>query len=293
MSFVERLVTVTFSMSGTGASSEASNLVISGHRVIARISVAGAQVNEAHVNIFGMSLAHMNALTFVPGFPLSIGNNQIKIEAGDATNGMSVVYTGTIIQAWPDMQAAPEVSFRVDCNGGSWPAVNPVEPSSFTGATKVSDAHVVVSKKMGATPENNGVTAVLDSPYLWGPAFSQMQQLAKSARVSWILENGVCAMWPQGGSRQVSSGIPVISKETGMVGYPMATPGALIVRSLFSRAIPFGSNVMIKSDITQANGSWHIQRADLELDALMPHGSWFAILYCTPNFAAPGGGGTQ
>ena len=282
MSLIERKVTVTFDMGGAGESSGASQIALSGHRVITDIVVAGGQWVTATAMIFGMTLAHMNALTTVPWRPLLVGKNKVKIEAGDAQNGMSVVFTGTIMQAWPDMQAAPEVPFRVDATVGGWEKVNPKEPTSFAGQTKVSEVHAQISQKLEATPENNGVDTSINNPYMWGPAYTQMEQLAKTARVGWILENGVCAIWPQGGNRQ-SAGSTTIPRETGMVGYPMAVPGGIVVRTLFNKAIAYASTVTVKSDITQANGTWVVTKINLELDAQMPNGRWFAVLYCTPQ----------
>jgi len=280
VSLVERAVEIDFAMAGSGASVGNTSLKLSGLRVITNITVAGPRWVKATAHIFGMTLSHMNALTVVPWRALLIGKNFVQIKAGDAQNGMSVVFNGTIMQAWPDMQAAPQVPFRVDATVGGWEKVNPVDPSSFTGPTKVSDVHAIIAKKLGATPENNGVTTSLDSPYMWGPAYTQMHQLADATRVSWILENGVCAIWPQSGSRQ-SAGSTAISKETGMVGYPMATPSGIVVRTLFNKAILYGSHVTVQSDITQANGSWKVTSIDLELDSQMPNGRWFAVLYCT------------
>ena len=281
MALVERQIEVDFAMSGSGSAGGATSLTLTGHRVITNITIGGPKWTKATAHIFGMSLAHMNALTTVPWRPLTFGKNFVQIKAGDAINGMSVVFNGTIMQAWPDMQSAPQVPFRVDATVGGWEKVNPKDPLSYSGPTKASDVHVAISGQMGATPENNGVNAILDSPYMWGPAYTKMHQLAAATRVSWILENGVCAMWPQDGARQ-NAGSTEISATTGMVGYPMAAPGGIVVRTLFNRAIAFGSTVTVKSDITQANGTWKITGLELELDSQMPNGRWFSVIYCTP-----------
>ena len=279
MALIERKIEVNFSMGGDAGGSTSLNL--SGHRVITNIEVKGGRWVTATAHIFGMTLSHMNALTTVPWRPLLLGKNFVQIKAGDAQNGMSVVFNGMIIQAWPDMQSMPEVALRVDAQVGGWEKVNPKDPTSFEGPTKVSDVHAAIAKKMDATPENNGVKAMINSPYMWGPAYTQMHQLAQATRIGWILENKILAIWPQGGSRE-SAGSTNISKETGMVGYPMAAPGGIVVRTLFNKAIAYASQFTIKSDITQANGTWVVTGINLELDSQMPNGRWFAVLYGTP-----------
>jgi hypothetical protein len=67
-----------------------------------------------------------------------------------------------------------------------------------------------------------------------------------------------------------------------MVGYPMAVPGGIMVRTLFNKAIAYASQFTVQSDITQANGLWKVTKINLELDSQMPNGRWFAVLYGTP-----------
>ena len=279
MSFVQREVEVEFAIGGAGVTSGASSVKLKSHRVITNITCAGPKWYKATAYIFGMSLAHMNSLTVAPWAQLTMGRNFVQIKAGDAINGMSVVFNGTIMQAWPDMQASPQVPFRVDAMVGGWEKVNPKEPTSFPGAVPASTVHETIAGKMDATPENSGVKAIINNPYMWGPAYTQMHQLAKATRVSWILENGVLAMWPQGQARN-SQSATIISRKTGMVGYPMSTPAGIVVRTLFNKAIKIGTYVTVESDIAMANGKWFVKGLDYELDAQMPNGRWFCILNC-------------
>jgi len=280
MAFVERKIDVACSFNGDGGA--LSNLNFSGFRVRTHIKIAGSQAVTATIKIYGLSLSHMNALSRVPFKPTSVGNNTVRVMAGDEINGMSLVFEGTVIQAWPDMQSAPEVFLRIDAVIGAFEAVKPVEPTSFKGTTNVATIAGKIAEKMNIPLENNGVNIKLLNPYLWGTARQQMLMLGQATRMGWIQENGVLAIWPPNGSR-TSAGTVNISKETGMVGYPYAVPGGIVVRSLFNRAIKYATTMNVKSDIKLANGSWTIADIELLLDAQVPGGAWFATLFGVSN----------
>ena len=281
MSFVQRDITINFSLGGQGGTVPLSNISFPGMRTSVHIKIAGQHANTATAAIYGLSLAHMNALSKVPFKPTKLGANTIQIQAGDKENGMSTVFEGTIIQAWPDMQSAPEVFLRVDAKTGAYESVKPVTTTSFAGPTKAAVCAQVICGKMNLPLENNNVQYVLDSPYFWGTGIHQMMQLAKATRMGWVVEKGTVAIWPQGGVR-TQAGQAYISKETGMVGYPFAVPGGIVVKTLFNKAVAFASTMQIKSDITIANGTWGISMVELELESQMPRGRWFCTLYGYP-----------
>lgn len=291
MSLIHRYLQVSFSIGGNGAS-EASNLSFKDLRMSATITAAGSATRHLSLKIFGMTLDHMNALSYIPWNPNTVGPNTILVQAGDQENGMSTVFEGTITIAWPNMQNAPEVSFDVEAMTGTYNGVKPANPPylSFSGQTDVKIIHQKIASLYDPPliPESNGVNMKLDSPYFSGSPANMMHQLGKMTKLHWIEEAGKLAMWPDGQSR--AGGSMLISPQTGMVGYPAAVPGAIVVKKLFDRTIPYGSQVTIKSDIKRACGDWTCLYVNLELDNyLMPHNRWFATLFCYPlgTAAAP------
>jgi hypothetical protein len=191
---------------------------------------------------------------------------------------MSTVFAGTIVHAWPDMRGAPQVALRVEANTGQFDAVKPADPLSYSGNVDAAQVHKDIAAQMGRVPENNGVSMILSSPYFFGSARNKMIALARMGRFAWLDDNeNILAIWPINGSRQGDAGI--ISKDTGMVGYPESTANGVLVTTLFNRAIQAGGNMTIKSDIQPANGTWHINRVDYDLESMVPRGAWFARLY--------------
>jgi len=282
MSLTHRILRVSFAMSGDGST---QSLSFTNLRMRAQITVAGSTETHLRLSIYGMTLSHMNALSYVPFLTDSVGNNTILVEAGDAESGMSTVFQGTIFLAWPNMQNAPEVSFDVEAMVGVYNGVKPANPPylSFSGPTDVATAAQKIAglHDPPLTFENNGVNLQIDSPYFWGSPRNMMHQLGKITRMGWIEENGKLAIWPQQGSR-TSAGTQIISAQTGMVGYPAAVPGYIVVKKLFDRAVPYASQVTVQSDIQRACGSWTVWYVNYELENyLMPHNRWFTTLFCS------------
>ena len=282
MSLVHRYVQASFSVSSGGG--QASELSFDNLRMEAQITLAGSAEAHLRLQIYGMTLEHMNALSYVPFVTDSIGNNTILVRAGDPEHGMSTVFEGTIILAWPNMQNAPSVSFDVEAMYGVYNGARPADPPflSYNGQTDVAQVAKDIAGKYqpALTLENHGVNLKIDSPYFWGSPANMMDQLGKATRIGWIEDSGKLAIWPRDGSR---GGGMVISRDTGMVGYPAAVPGYIVVKKLFDRNVPYGSEVTIKSDIKRANGTWKVWYVNYELaNYLMPRNRWFATLFCSP-----------
>ncbi len=302
-SFVQRLIslTVTLSPGSSGASPQPStfpggsnSVTLSGSRIGVRVQNNGAPAGGmARVLVFGLTPSIMNQLSTLGMVFNQVQRNSISIRAGDAVNGLSAVFSGTILFAYGDYNQAPKVPFVLECQSGLIDAVASAQPSSFPGATSVATILAGLARQMNVGFENNGVTVQLASPYLRGNLWTQVQKVARDAHIRAELVNGgtVLAIWPEGGSRTSQTGgpIPLISPTTGMDGYPsFAQNGYLVVRHLFNPQVSFGSTVQVQSSLPQANKTWVVQKLDLALDTLTPKGQWLGTAYCYPlGFSAP------
>ncbi len=269
MTFVERRIIVTFIGPTTVQLKEL--------RVFARITkMGGVGMGTGEITIYGMPLDLMNKLAtfgtrFHPQFDYSI-----KVEAGDKVNGMSVVFIGTIVQAWADFQAAPDVPFQVVAQAGSIQAVQTGEPTSFEGATDAATMVKRLSGQMGLKFENHGVNTKIADPYFFGSPRNQVKEIAEALGFNWVIDDNVCAIWPRDKAR--GSGTLKLSPQTGMVSYPTFTDYGVLVKSEFRRAIPYASQFEVESDLTPACGTWFVSLLDYDLQAREPRGKWFVSL---------------
>ena len=229
MSFTQKLLSyqITFASGGT--------LNLSGLRSTCEVKMNGTpSASEAYVTIYGMTLSSMNELTVIGVTQMyQINKNTLSIMAGDE-HGMSLIFTGTISQAFVDAQSMPEVAFRITAIAGLFENVMKSEPSSFQGSADVAQIAGQLAKKMGLTFENNDVKIKLSNPYFPGNYRTQMLELAEHAGIQWIIDRGVLAIWNPGGFRK--GGGTLISPKTGLVGYPAYCQPGVIVTCPFSSA---------------------------------------------------------
>lgn len=281
MSFIERQIRLTFLL-GTGdfGNDGFNETTVTGLRVSATVTKnGGVSMSNLQMRVFGMSLSTMNKLSTL-GKPLVEGrNNKVRVEAGDDDKGLTTVFIGTISEAWVDMSDQANAAFIVAAHSGLLDALRPTAPSSYPGATSVSSIMATLAQEMGYQFEDGGVQVTLASPYLSGTPRMQAEAVAQAAGINWIIDDETLAIWPQGGTR--GGLIPLLTPETGLVGYPAHTQNGIAVTTLFTPSITFGGQVQVESALTPANGTWTVFSVTHELESETPDGKWFTRLECS------------
>lgn len=297
MSFAKRRIDVAVKLANDSKTNQPTNfsesgtdtVTISGSRTSVRIQNSGAPAGStASVDIYGMTPSLMNQLSTLGLVFNIVPRNTLTISAGDEETGMATVFSGTIVSGYGDFNAAPDVPFHFECNSGLADAVAPAVASSFRGSTDVATIMSGFARQMNLGFENSGVKAQLADPYFAGNVLTQMRACADHANINAEIINGTTlAIWPKGGSR-TGGAVPLISKETGMVGYPAYTQQGIIVKTLFNPQIAFGGMVQVESSLEKASGKWAVQKLDLALDSLVPRGQWLSTIYgYNPNYPQP------
>lgn len=281
MTFIKRKITVKFGY-GTGPQGldEPRIVELAGHRVMCNVVTAGgAGMGQLHLRIFGLTPQLMAELSTVGKLPTVYARNTVTVFAGDDQSGMSQVYQGTMSAAYADMGSLPDAAFVVIGAVGLIEALMSIPPNTYKGEW---DAAVILgnlAKQMGLAFENNGVSVILRDSYFPGAARAQAESCIKAANIDWVIDNGVLAIWPKGGAR--GGTVPILSPETGLVGYPTYTATGVIATILYNPNIVFGALVEIVSELLPACGKWRVVTITHELSAELPGGPWFSQLQLT------------
>lgn len=295
----ERLLRATFVLAGgkTFKESGQSNVVVEGLRINAKIVKAGGpSMGTVQLQAFGITLSIMNQLSTLGMLVTTVQRNSVTLEAGDATNGMAVVFEGTITAAWPDFQGMPNTALLVEAHTGLADAVTPTKPTSINGSGDVATLMSGFAAQMGLTFENSGVTGKLSNPYFPGSVRDQAFACAKAAGISISLDDpGKLAIWPKLGAR--GGAVPLISKDTGLVKFPEYTAQGIKFSVVFNPSITFGGKVQIKSQLFDSNnnplaspadGIWAVFKLDHDLSCRAPNGPWFSNIEAyNPAFSPP------
>lgn len=279
MALVKRHIRLTFQLgSGDFGDGKGDTFTVEGLRAIVNISKAGLVMAECNLRVFGMKLDTMNALSILGTNYNDVRNNTLTVEAGTDRAGLSVVFQGTIQEAWVDARNMPEVSFTAVARTGLIAALKPVPPTSYKGSIDVGLAMSGIATQMGLQFENSGVQGVISNPYLYGDLRTQATDLAAHIPCNLAIEPDKLAIWPQNGSRGNTA--VRIAPDTGMIGYPIHTQTGFTVQTLFNSSIDYGTTIMVESAIAQANGSWTVYSVIHDLEAEVPGGKWFTTIDC-------------
>lgn len=281
MSFSRKRIDVSFALANGQFAGGGNSHTVSGLRVMCMIeSTGGESQSRLQLVIFGLPLSVMNQLSTVGAQIDQIYKNQVTVFAGDDEIGMSMVFQGQIIKAFVEGSAPPNVAFVVLGRPGHFDMVKPVKPISIQGSADAAGMMSQIAGQMGLSFENNGVTAKLANPYYPGTAMSQMMAIARHCGFDAIIDRGVLAIVPPDETR--SSGTPLISPQTGMVGYPRFDQASVEVTSYYKPEVRCLGDIQIQSELTPACGIWKVVSITYELESETPGGKWFQTMSCAP-----------
>lgn len=261
---------------GTGKFDEkgSDQIILQGFRAMTEIENAGGiQMGMLRARVMGVSQSDMNLVT---SYPLNIGTqtqNTIVVYAIDG-NIETIVFAGNIVKAWGDYSTMPDVGLVIQAQAAMSSAVTAVPPRSFKGGSDVADIMRQIANSMGYAFENSGVSVIMSDVYLANTDLEQVRELAKSAGIEFNIDRNIFSIWMKGSYR--NSSIPLVSKNTGLVGYPMFDGTYLRLSTLYNPAIISGGLVLVESDNKPARGQWQVLSMTHRLESEKPNGNWFS-----------------
>jgi hypothetical protein len=283
VSFKRRQIDVTFKL-GEGQFGESGfdTVKLSGLRCQVDIALAGG-ISKGALNLraYGMTMDMMNKLAKIGRQINDVRNNVVSIEASNDTGGMSKVFEGSIFIAWADFNGAPDVCMNIEAAAGWFEANKPIEASSIKGGMKVATFIQGLAQSMGMDFQGNGVQAMLPTSYFPGTAWDQLLAAVQMAGINYSFDktNNVIAIWEKGKYR--SGSIPVISPETGLIGYPKFNDQGITLTTEFNPDIVSGGLIEVKTSLEPAAGFWIVNLISTNLSSEMPGGPWFTTMECS------------
>jgi len=280
----------TFNDSAFG-DTQSNTLTIEGLRVQCTINSPGGYVSsESHIRIYGLSKNVMDAVTTlrldnaaqVPdGSTRAQFKNSIAIEAGDDESDYTLVFTGNIITAMGDYANLPDVYLDIVAQAAYEQQIANLKPNSYQGSRDAADILADIAAQAGWETEFHDLAGKpLTDQYLTGSAKSQAEKIAQAAGFDLLFENNTMVAMRSGGTR--TGQIPLLSSETGLVGYPSFDYVGVQFKCLFNPTIRMYGQIQIDSDLSRANGTWRVSALQYELDSETPQGRWFCSGRGTP-----------
>lgn len=259
---------------GRFGNTENDTVTLEGFRATADIEKAGGMMmGTLRARVYGVSQDVMNTATTLQWKPGSLIPNTVQVFAivGDKE---TLVFSGNIVNAWGDYLNMPDVFLHIQAQSAFFSQLIAVAPRSFRGGVDVATVMAQIAADMGLTFENNGVNVQLADLYLANTNTEQARELARIAGIDLYIDDTVLAITPRNAPR--SGLVPVISRETGLVGYPTFDGIGVNFQTLFNPAVTFGGLILVETDIVRAAGQWIVTSVTHRLESEKPDGAWFS-----------------
>ena len=283
VSYARKRLKVIYTLGNSTFDDINDTTTLEGLRMSAAISKQGGSYQGAlDLRIWGLTQSKMNKMSVLAATPDVVSRNDtIKLVAQSGEGTEWLAYEGTISNAWPDYNAQPDVCMHVVAFGAIYAATTSAPPTSYSGDADPAAIMSMLASKMRFSFHNHGVEGSrLGTPYLSGSYFQQAETVARAAGIWMTIDDGAMHIWPADGYRKAS--IPLVSPQTGLVGYPTRSQVGIDFRCLYNPAVLFGALVEIESSIIPCCGQWQVLGVDHNLECEMPDGQWFSTVACCP-----------
>jgi hypothetical protein len=286
--YAVRQINLTFQL-GTGSfgAGGQNTLTASGLQVVCHVeAVVFPQMGGIlTMKVYGMTLDQMNAIS-VAGLLWAGRQNTVLVQAGDATLGLSTVFKGLIVEAYPVLDTAQDAHFYVHADVWTLARLKPVSPTSYPGAVPAASAIEGMAKTAGFNFQNDGVTGVLNAPYFPGTIGQQVAAAVRAANCFAYLDGATntLVIWPKNAATPPTATI-VVSPASGMIGYPKFQKNTIIVTTLFNPQIALrpSLSVLVQSQLAAANNAkLTITKVSYDLASQLPGGPWEATIEGVP-----------
>ncbi|WP_238392805.1 hypothetical protein [Buttiauxella sp. 3AFRM03] len=241
-------------------------------------SVVGRTGSTADICLYGLSLERMADLSGRADGVITGGQKlSVEIFADE-----SLVFSGGMTSSFANMNAAPESSLMISATANAELQNMPVSPFTARGAQKLTDVINSICSSAGYKAVFKGMEGMTTSgsPHFEGSVFDQLHQVCSgySLAMSVTPPNKV-EFWPS--SKQRDDVIPFISKDYGLIGYPVFSQGGLMFQTQYSSLLIIGRYIDIKTEMPWASGRYKLSTVSHELSSWMPDGLWHSI--CTAS----------
>lgn len=234
----------------------------------------GNELPKLKVNISNLALDKMQQLTFLAFRNLQTYNNVIKVEAGDEGQALDLVFQGEIASAVPVFDISGNVTFSIEAKSGYYPLQKSTPPVSVNGDTPIESLFKQFADEAGYSLENNGVSGSVKNSVFTGTPVQKARQLAEQTGVDLVIDNQVFVIMPSYLAHRDGS-VPLLRKDTGLVGYPAFTNEGIKASCLYSPLLSVGGLVKVESIVPKASGVWRITKVHHTLEANMTDsGTW-------------------
>lgn len=250
-----------------------NTVIIEGLPVSVTVTKQGGEAkNKASVTVDNLKLETATQLTTLAFKRLETYNNVIQIDAGSQGAELPTIFIGEITSAVPVMSDS-KLSLKIEALAGYYPALIPSTPTSVQENTTVEKLMKQFADEAGYDFENKGITASIANSVFVGSPIEKAKTLARQADVDLLIDDNKFTIQPFEAPKDGQ--IPLLSKNTGLIGYPSFSNEGINCKSVFNDKLKVGSYFKLESVLPHASGEWQITKVEHRLEAYTPNsGTW-------------------
>ena len=239
-------------------------------------TVVGITGTTAEFSIYGLSLDRIADLSGRADGIVSPSEGQainVDIFADD-----SLVFSGGMNSSIANMNSAPESSLMITATANADLQSKVASPFSARGAQNLTDVISAICSSAGYQAAFNGLKGMTTSgsPHLEGSVFDQLHQACSGYGLAMsVTPPNKIEFWPSDNVRD--DVIPYISKEYGLIGYPVFSNGGIMFQTQYSSLLIIGRYIDMKTELPHASGRYKLTSVRHELSSWAPNGSWHSI----------------
>lgn len=250
-----------------------NTVIIEGLPVSVTVTKQGGEAkNKASVTVDNLKLETATQLTTLAFKRLETYNNVIQIDAGSQGAELSTIFIGEITSAVPVMSDS-KLSLKIEALAGYYPALIPSTPTSVQENTTVEKLMKQFADEAGYSFENKGISASVANSVFVGSPVEKAKTLARQADVDLLIDDNKFTIQPFKAPKDGQ--IPLLSKNTGLIGYPSFSNEGINCKCVFNDKLKVGSYFKLESVLPHASGEWQITKVEHRLEAYTPKsGTW-------------------
>jgi hypothetical protein len=202
-----------------------------------------------------------------------------KIDVGIYADDILVFYGG-MTSSIANMNQAPESALMIHAVANAELQNMAVSPFTAKGSQSITDVITSICTAAGYEAAFKGIDGMTTSgsPHFEGSVFDQLNQVCAAYGIAMsVTPPKKAEFWPEDKTRDDQ--IPFISKDYGLIGYPVFSGGGLMFQTQYSSLLSIGRFVDIKTEIPWASGRYKLSNVRHELSSWVQDGSWHSI--CT------------
>lgn len=238
--------------------------------------------NSATVKIWGLKYEDMAQLTMLAFKPLESQHNLISIKAGTLGDTIPLIFHGEITSAFADFNASPDVCMQFEADTGSYPQQIAQPVAAVAGESSADTLFAQFARDAGYTFKNEGVMTSVKNARYPGSPINKAMKLARDIGCELIIDDGEIIILPSGRAR--SGNAVLLTRDTGMIGYPTFNQDGISCRCIFNPDLAYGGLIKVESIVPRATGVWRITKLTHNVSAYNPGGgNWESQLEASFN----------